>query len=94
MAEEDTGFINPVRLCMEIDKYIADDSILIGDGGDFVATIAYNVQARGPLTWLDPGVFGTLGVGGGFAMAAKLVKPDSEVWLLWGDGASGFRYAL
>lgn len=67
-----------------------DNSILIGDGGDFVATVAYNIKARKPLSWLDPGVFGTLGVGAGFAMAAKLVHPESEVWLFWGDGASGF----
>jgi len=83
-------YINPLKLCLEIDKVLADDSILVGDGGDFVATVAYTIRPRGPLTWLDPGVFGTLGVGAGFAMAAKLAKPKSEVWLLWGDGACGF----
>jgi hypothetical protein len=48
------------------------------------------VKPRGPLGWLDPGVFGTLGVGAGFALGAKLVRPDADVWLLWGDGAAGF----
>lgn len=90
VAAQKTDFINPVKLCLEIDKVIDDNSILIGDGGDFVATVAYNIKARKPLSWLDPGVFGTLGVGAGFAMAAKLVHPESEVWLFWGDGASGF----
>jgi len=91
MAKQKTKtFINPLRLCLEIDNVIADSSILIGDGGDFVATAAYTIKPRGPLTWLDPGVFGTLGVGAGFAMAAKLAKPKAEVWILWGDGASGF----
>jgi len=89
-AQKTQQFINPIRLCLEIDKVIADDSILVGDGGDFVATAAYTVRPRGPYTWLDPGVFGTLGVGAGFAMAAKLAKPTAEVWLLWGDGACGF----
>ena len=42
------------------------------------------------MSWLDPGVFGTLGVGAGFAIGAKLVRPDADVWLLWGDGAAGF----
>jgi acetolactate synthase-1/2/3 large subunit len=90
VAAQKTQFINPVKLCQEIDKYIADDSILVGDGGDFVATVAYNVRARQPLSWLDPGLYGTLGIGAGFAMAAKLVKPASEVWLFWGDGACGY----
>ncbi|MFT4621968.1 MAG: acetolactate synthase-like protein [Myxococcota bacterium] len=90
MADEDVGGINPLRLCMALEDKLSDDSILVGDGGDFVATASYIVSPRGPLTWLDPGVFGTLGVGAGFALGAKLVRPDADVWLLWGDGAAGF----
>ncbi len=82
--------INPLALCMELEEQLADDSVLIGDGGDFVATAAYTVSPRGPLSWLDPGVFGTLGVGAGFALGAKLVRPDADVWLIYGDGAAGF----
>jgi thiamine pyrophosphate-dependent acetolactate synthase large subunit-like protein len=85
-----SSFINPLRLCFEIDKVLGDNSVLIGDGGDFVATASYIIRPRGPLRWLDPGVFGTLGVGAGFAMAAKLLNPNSEVWIIWGDGACGF----
>jgi acetolactate synthase-1/2/3 large subunit len=48
------------------------------------------VRPRGPLAWLDPGAFGTLGVGAGFALGAKLARPQDEVWLIWGDGASGY----
>jgi acetolactate synthase-1/2/3 large subunit len=66
------------------------DSIMIGDGGEFVATASYIVKPKGPLSWLDPGPFGTLGVGAGFALAAKLVHPESEVWLIYGDGAAGY----
>jgi acetolactate synthase-1/2/3 large subunit len=62
----------------------------VGDGGDFVATASYIVKPRKPLSWLDPGAFGTLGVGAGFALAAKLVRPGAEVWLLYGDGAAGY----
>jgi acetolactate synthase-1/2/3 large subunit len=51
------------------------------------------VRPRGPLAWLDPGAFGTLGVGAGFALGAKLVRPEAEVWLIWGDGASGYGLA-
>ncbi|NCG20436.1 MAG: thiamine pyrophosphate-binding protein [Rhodobacterales bacterium] len=90
MAKAETEHQNPLALCQTVDEILADDSILIGDGGDFVATVAYTVQPRGPLCWLDPGVFGTLGVGAGFALGAKLVRPDADLWLMYGDGASGF----
>ena len=89
MANENVGLINPLQLCLAIDKSLQDKSILIGDGGDFVATASYIIQPRGPYCWLDPGVFGTLGVGAGFAMGAKLARPDHDVWLLYGDGAAG-----
>ena len=64
--------------------------MIVADGGDFVASAAYILQPPGPLTWLDPGIFGTLGVGAGFALASKLVHPEAEVWLIYGDGAAGF----
>ncbi len=83
-------FINPVLLCKEIDAVLPDDSIIVGDGGDFVATASYIVRPRGPLSWLDPGPYGTLGVGAGFALAAKLARPNAETWILYGDGAAGY----
>lgn len=89
-ADEDTGYVNPLHLAQAIEARLADDSVLVVDGGDFVASCSYVVSPRRPLSWLDPGVFGTLGVGGGFAVGAGLVRPGAEVWLLWGDGASGF----
>ena len=64
--------------------------MMVADGGDFVATASYILRPRGPLSWLDPGAFGTLGVGAGFALGASLVRPAAEVWLIWGDGASGY----
>jgi acetolactate synthase-1/2/3 large subunit len=66
---------------------------LIGDGGDFVATASYVIQPPGPLRWLDPGAFGTLGVGAGFALGAKLVHPTADVWVLYGDGSFGYSVA-
>jgi thiamine pyrophosphate-dependent acetolactate synthase large subunit-like protein len=87
---ESTEYVNPIALCRSIDRHLGADSILVGDGGDFVATASYVTQPRRPLSWLDPGAFGTLGVGAGFALAAKLERPASDVWLLYGDGAAGF----
>ena len=92
-AESLPDGVNPLRLCREIDKALPDDSVLVADGGDFVATAAYSISPRKPLSWLDPGVFGTLGVGGGFALAASLCRPESETWLLWGDGSCAFSLA-
>ena len=90
MAEDRTRFCNPLEVCRAVEAHLAPGSVMVGDGGDFVATASYIVKPRGPLGWLDPGVFGTLGVGAGFALGAKLVRPDADVWLLWGDGAAGF----
>jgi acetolactate synthase-1/2/3 large subunit len=76
-----------------MEEAMTDDAILVVDGGDFVATASYIVRPRAPLSWLDPGVFGTLGVGGGMALGAALVRPGREVWLVWGDGSSAYTLA-
>jgi acetolactate synthase-1/2/3 large subunit len=82
--------VNALHLCAEIDARVGPNTILVADGGDFVATAAYVIQPPGPLAWLDPGVFGTLGVGAGFALGAKLARPDADVWVLYGDGSVGY----
>jgi acetolactate synthase-1/2/3 large subunit len=85
-----SDLVNPVQLFRELERTLADDSVLVVDGGDFVATASYIVGPRRPLSWLDPGVFGTLGVGGGFALGAKLCRPDADVWILYGDGSVAY----
>lgn len=92
-SEQKTDFVNPVYLCKTIDQLIDEQSILIADGGDFVGTASYTVRPRNPLGWLDPGPFGTLGVGGGFAIGAKSSFPEKEVWVFYGDGASAYSLA-
>lgn len=93
MAEQKTEFVNPLELCRRIEEVMDDDSVMVVDGGDFVATASYICKPRKPLGWLDPGVFGTLGVGGGFAVGAAEVSEGSEIWLFYGDGASGYSIA-
>lgn len=88
-----TGKVNPLHLCREIEGALGKETILVADGGDFVGTASYIISPRGPLTWLDPGAFGTLGVGAGFALGAKLCRPDAEVWILYGDGSLGYSLA-
>ncbi len=92
-AAKDGEHVNPVALFRALDQIAADDAVFIADGGDFVATASYILHPRTPLSWLDPGVFGTLGVGAGFALGAALARPASERWLVWGDGASGYGLA-
>jgi acetolactate synthase-1/2/3 large subunit len=87
------GSVNPLALCRALDALLPDDSIIVADGGDFVSTASYVLRPRAPLSWLDPGVFGTLGVGAGFALGAALVRPSAQVWLLYGDGSVGYSLA-
>lgn len=82
---------NPLRVCSEIGKRLGPSDIVIGDGGDFVATAAYVLKLEWPQLWMDPGPLGTLGVGPGYAMAAKLLRPDANVVLVYGDGSFGFH---
>jgi thiamine pyrophosphate-dependent acetolactate synthase large subunit-like protein len=89
-AAKEAPPVNPIALCQTIESVMADDAIIVVDGGDFVATASYVVHARRPVSWLDPGAFGTLGVGAGFAMGARALSPDREVWILYGDGSVGY----
>jgi thiamine pyrophosphate-dependent acetolactate synthase large subunit-like protein len=88
--------VNPLALLREIDRQADERAVFVADGGDFVATASYVLRPRAPLGWLDPGAFGTLGVGAGFAMGAALAGSGSappEVWILYGDGACGWGLA-
>ncbi len=81
--------IHPYRVAWEINEFLTDDTIYIGDGGDVVTISAQAVQPRGPGNWMDPGALGSLGVGTGFSMAAKLAHPNKEVICYYGDGSFG-----
>jgi hypothetical protein len=74
-------------------RVLADDSVIVADGGDFVSAASYVLRPRRPLSWLDPGPFGTLGAGAGFALGAKLVRPSADVWIVYGDGSVGYSLA-
>lgn len=93
LAQSKGEHVNPLHLCREIEAALPEDSVIVADGGDFVGTASYVVSPRGPLSWLDPGPFGTLGVGAGFALGAKLCRPQAEVWILYGDGSAAFSLA-
>lgn len=82
--------VHPARVYGELRRVLDDDAVVIGDGGDFVSFAGRLLEPRRPGCWLDPGPFGALGTGLGYAMAARLARPGSQVVLLLGDGAAGF----
>jgi acetolactate synthase I/II/III large subunit len=82
--------IHPMRVYGELVPLLDRDAIVIGDGGDFVSYAGREIPSYTPGCWLDPGPYGCLGVGPGYALAARLAHPDRQVVLLFGDGALGF----
>jgi acetolactate synthase I/II/III large subunit len=91
-AEREDGRapLHPMRLYAELGEVIDRDAIVIGDGGDFVSYAGRVIDSYEPGCWLDPGPFGCLGTGPGYALAAKLAHPERQVVLMIGDGAFGF----
>lgn len=82
--------VHPARIYGELVPRLADDAVVIGDGGDFVSFAGKFVEPKRPGCWLDPGPYGCLGAGLGAAVAARIARPSSQVVLLLGDGAAGF----
>jgi acetolactate synthase I/II/III large subunit len=87
---DDRAPLHPMRLYKELGEVLDRDAIIIGDGGDFVSYAGRVIDSYEPGCWLDPGPYGCLGCGPGYALAAKLARPDKQVVLLLGDGAFGF----
>jgi acetolactate synthase-1/2/3 large subunit len=86
----DSDPIKPARIYGELRKVLAPDAVTIGDGGDFVSYAGRYLEPARPGTWLDPGPYGCLGTGMGYAMGARVTYPDRQVCVLMGDGAAGF----
>ncbi len=87
---DDRAPLHPLRIYKELNEILDRDAVVVGDGGDFVSYAGKAIETYEPGCWLDPGPFGCLGSGPGYAIAAKIARPDSQVCLLQGDGAFGF----
>ena len=90
LLESDADPIHPARVYGELRSRLAEDAVVIGDGGDFVSFAGKYVEPSRPGGWLDPGPYGCLGTGLGYAIAARIARPSSQVVLMLGDGAAGF----
>jgi acetolactate synthase I/II/III large subunit len=90
LLESDAHPMHPARVYGELRKVLDRDAVVIGDGGDFVSYAGKYIDSFEPGRWLDPGPYGCLGTGAGYAAAARLAHPDKQVLLLLGDGAAGF----
>jgi acetolactate synthase-1/2/3 large subunit len=91
--DSDESPVDPQRMCREVRDWLDDlgPSIVIGDGGDIVATAAKILPVKGRGAWMDPGPLGTLGVGMPFGLAAQLAHPDKRVVIVYGDGSFGLN---
>ncbi len=89
LFRSDANPIHPYRVAWELNRFLTEDTIYIGDGGDVVTISAQAVEPRAPGNWMDPGALGSLGVGTGFALASKLAHPEKEVLCYYGDGSFG-----
>jgi acetolactate synthase-1/2/3 large subunit len=90
LLASDADPIHPLRVYGELARVLDGDAVVIGDGGDFVSYAGKYVEPRRPGGWLDPGPYGCLGTGLGYAIAARIARPSAQVVLLLGDGAAGF----
>jgi len=89
-SSDERSPLHPMRVYAELAPLLDRDAIVIGDGGDFVSFAGRLVDSFAPGCWVDPGPYGCLGSGPGYALAAKLAFPQRQVVLLLGDGAFGF----
>jgi acetolactate synthase I/II/III large subunit len=90
LLSSDAEPVHPVRIYGELAPLLDSDAVVIGDGGDFVSYAGKYVEPQRPGGWLDPGPYGCLGTGLGYAIAARIARPQAQVVLLLGDGAAGF----
>ncbi len=87
---DDRAPLHPMRVYHELGQVLDRNAVVIGDGGDFVSFAGRMIETYEPGCWMDPGPYGCLGAGPGFALAAKIANPGRQVCLLLGDGAFGF----
>jgi len=89
--ESDAAPIHHYRLGAELDRVLDPDTVVIGDGGDVVAAVSRVLRVHEPGHWLDPGPFGCLGVGPGYALGVGAAGFGGRIVCVMGDGALGLN---
>ena len=85
--------IHPARLAREIDLFLdREEDIVVGDGGDTQVWMGMFRTVRKEGHYLESGLYGCLGVGIPYAIAAKLLYPGKRVLNVIGDGSVGFNF--
>ena len=87
---DDRAPLHPLRVFGELSQILDRDATVVVDAGDFGSYAGRVIDTYEPGCWMDPGPYGCLGAGPGYALAAKLARPDKQVCLVLGDGAFGF----
>jgi acetolactate synthase-1/2/3 large subunit len=87
---DDRAPLHPMRVYSELKALLDRDATIVCDGGDFVSFGGRMIDSFEPGKFLDPGPFGCLGCGPGYALAAGLANPGKQTVMLVGDGAFGF----
>jgi acetolactate synthase-1/2/3 large subunit len=89
--ESDASPLHHYRLGKELDRVLDPGTVVIGDGGDVVAAVSRVLRVHRPGHWLDPGPFGCLGVGPGYAVGVGCAGFGSRIVCVMGDGAFGLN---
>lgn len=85
--------IHPIRLVAQIQKAVGEDALYVIDGGDtsYFGLTGFSSREKAGVIGSASGLFGCLGTGIPFGIAAKLARPDKKVLVLNGDGSFGFN---
>ena len=90
LKNDDSAPMNFYRAFKDINDWLPDNAIVIGEGANTMDIGRTQMQNHRPRHRLDAGTYGTMGVGLGFAIAAVVTCPDQPVVAIQGDSAFGF----
>jgi len=89
--DSDAAPVHHYRLARELDRVLDPGTVVIGDGGDVVAAVSRVLRVHRPGHWLDPGPFGCLGAGPGYALGVGTAGFGDRIAIVMGDGAFGLN---
>lgn len=81
-------YLSSIDALKTLSENLDDDAIIFGDDGShsFYGIKYFNIKKQGTFFFDD--VFGTMGHAIGYALGAKLAKPETQIVCLTGDGCT------